>query len=136
MAKVEKLSGKEVELFKDKANLATMSNSDLAALLPKLSSSDDNEITSEYLKIEVGEGVRAFFMEMVEINKLEGEEGEKSPAARFLTSDGKFVINADVVVVSTCSRLEKLTPVEIICTGKTGAKNREYKTFKIIKLEA
>lgn len=139
MGKEEKQTAKSNPLVKHigkPEELENLSNEQLGGMLGSLVASDDNEITSEYLKIEVGEGVRAFFLEMVEINKLDGAPGEKTQAARLLLDSGKFAINADVVVVSTCSNLKRNTPIEIICTGKTGPKNREYKTFKIIKLTA
>ena len=114
----------------------SVSAKDMGALLKGLKANEENEITADYLKIEPGESVRVFFLEMTEIKSIadNAKEGDMSPAVRLVNEDGSFAINADTVIVSTCSRLKKPTPLEIICTGKGGSKTREYKTFKIIVL--
>ena len=115
----------------------TLSSKELGAMLSKLNASDENEITADYLAIEVGEQVRVFFVEMTEIKsiKADAKDGDMSPAVRFVNEDGSFAINADAVIVSTCSKLKKITPLQITCTGKGGTKGREYKNFKIIALD-
>ncbi len=113
-----------------------VSSKELGAMLSKLNSSEENEITAEYMKIEPGESVRAWFMEMTSIKSIAdgAQEGDMSPAARFAMEDGSFTINADAVIVSTVSKLKKPTPLEILCTGTAGTPTRKYKTFKIIEL--
>src|ERR1700747_3502967 len=97
----------------DKVNAGeTVSAKELGAMLGKLNSDQENEITAEYLKIEPGEEVRVFFAEMTEIKSLaaNAQPGDMSPAVRLINEDGTFSINADAVIVSTCSRLKKPTP--------------------------
>ncbi len=113
-----------------------ISGKELGAMLGQLNSSDENEITAEYLKLEPGEKIRVFFLEMTEIKSIadDAKPGDMSPAVRFVNEDGSYAINADTVIVSTCSRLKKVTPLEIICTGTGGSALRKYKTYKIIEL--
>jgi hypothetical protein len=109
-----------------------VSKMEMASLLDTFVSDEENEITAEYMTLEVGESKRVWFLEMIEINSIEG--AGKTPAARFLLPDGLYAINANAVVVSTCEKLGKATPLELICTGKKGPKGKEYFTFKIIQL--
>lgn len=110
---------------------------EMGAVLSELTARPENEITADYIKLKPGESTRIFFQEMTTIKSIkEGAiEGETSPAIRFVTEEGFFGINADTVIVSTCSKLKKPTPLEITCTGTGGSKTREYKTFKIIALD-
>lgn len=133
MAKENKSATAELEKLNAGENISAKA---MGAMLANLQSNEENEITADYLKIEPGESVRVFFLEMTEIKSISdnAQEGDMSPAVRLVNEDGSFAINADTVIVSTCSRLKKPTPLEIICTGKGGSKTREYKTFKIIVL--
>lgn len=106
----------------------------MGAILKDLELDEDMEVTSEYLKIEVGEEVRAFFLEMTSIKKIDGEDGETTPAVRLCLEDGTLAINADAVIVSTCRQFKPNTPIAIRCTGESGKTGRKYKTFKIFKL--
>lgn len=114
--------------------LSKLSPEEVGKLLGQLVSDEANEITGEYLKIEVGETRRVLFIGMTTMKKIDGEDGERTPAAKFITDSGEHVINADAVVVSTCQSLQPYTPLELIATGLAGTKNKEYKKFKIIKL--
>lgn len=130
------MAKKNDEVMKQINNGESISSTEMGAILKGMQANPENEITADYLKIEPGESVRVFFVEMTEIKSIrEGaSDGEMSPAVRLVNEDGSFAINADTVIVSTCSRLKKPTPLEIVCTGKGGSKQREYKTFKIIVL--
>jgi hypothetical protein len=137
MAKVETKDKavSSTELIK-KAEDQSISSKELGGMLSQLNSSEENEITAEYLKIEVGESVRVWFVEMTEIKSIaeDAKPGDMNPAVRLMNEDGSFAINADTVIVSTCSKLKGRTPLEIICTGTAGTKTRTYKTYKIIQL--
>lgn len=109
---------------------------EMGSLLENLTPDENQELTSDYLKIEVGEEVRVWLVGMKKIKKIDGEDGEMTDAAEFILDDGSRAINADAVVVSTCKSIEKLPKAMLIqCTGTKGVKPREYKTFKIIALK-
>lgn len=107
---------------------------EIGATLATMEAHDQNEITSEYQMIKPGETIRAFFVEIKQINKKGGKPGEKTEAIRILLPDGRFAINADAVVVSSMRDLPKLTPVQIACTGEEQSAMGTYKTFRITKL--
>lgn len=112
----------------------TLDLNTMGKVLEEMQYSETDEVTSEYLKIEVGVEIRAYFLEMTTINKIDGAPGEKADAVRLLLQDGRFAINADAVVVSTCRSMPKNQPLHIACTGEEKTKTGKYKTFKIFKL--
>jgi hypothetical protein len=138
MAEAKKnVTSKEVakKVNLETTDLSKLDQNEIGQLLENLEADDNNEITSEYLKIEIGEEVRVWFTEMTKIKKKGGKDGEMTDACRFITSDGIRVINADAVIVSTVSNLKKPTPLLIQCLGETKNSNGTYKNFKIIELK-
>ena len=125
---------KETTAVMKKAEDGTATAVEMGAILADLKFDEEREVTSEYLKFEVSEEIRAWFVGMTQIKKLEGEDGEMTDAVQLITQDGTRCINADAVVVSTCKNFKKSTPILIQCTGVAGPKNRQYKTFKIYEL--
>lgn len=107
---------------------------ELGAALEHLTFKDSDEITSDYVKLEPGQEVRCFYLEMTEIGKVGSTTGEKVPAARLVMPDGSFAINADAVVVSTLRNCKRWQPVILQCTGSKKSSAGTYKTFKVYKL--
>jgi hypothetical protein len=134
---MEKIESKEqaLALIGQEISNQDLNLEQLGATLTQMKFTEADEVTSEYQKIEEGEELKCFFVEMTKINKIGGEPGEKSDAVRLLLPEGSFAINADAVIVSTCRGLARLQPIAIQCTGKKGPKGREYKTFKVFKLK-
>ncbi len=103
------------------------------------------ELTTEYLTLEEGEQIRAAvigkkMIKAINDNAKPGDEQKMVPAIKLITEEGKIVIIADAVVVSSLleeannyEAAEEKTPfpVQIACTGWEGQKGREYRTFKI-----
>lgn len=106
----------------------------LGASLEAMTFTESDEITSDYMKLEPGQEVRCFFLEMTEINKIGTTTGEKVPAVRLVMPDGSFAINADAVVVTTLRNCKRWQPCILQCTGKKKSGSGEYKTFKVYKL--
>ena len=125
---------KETTAVMKKAEEGTATSAELGSILSGLKFDEEREVTSEYLKFEIGEESRVWFMGMTHIKKLESTTGEMVDAVRLVTEDGTRCINADAVVVSTCKQFKKATPLAIQCTGEAGPKGRKYKTFKIYEL--
>jgi len=125
---------KETTAILKKVEQGSATPAELGAILKDLKFDENLEVTSEYLKFEIGEEIRVWFVEMATIKKLEGNDGEVTGAVRLITEDGTRCINADAVVVSTCKQFKKGTPLVIQCTGEAGPKGRTYKTFKIYEL--
>ncbi len=94
-----------------------------------------HELTSEYWTLEVAEEERVVLIEMTEMNKMGGTNGEMTDAVRLLTSDGVLAICADKVIVSTARTLfnkgKKNIPVNIVCKNKKKGANGTYKEFEI-----
>jgi hypothetical protein len=130
---VVKAKDQEAFLAKVEKN-EQVSSKEMAEILDSFEANDENEVTGEYMQMEPGSVVRAWFQEMTEMQKLNGKDGETVPAVRLLLADGTFGINANAVIVSTCQRFKKVTPIEITCTGKKRGPNGDYFTFKIIEL--
>lgn len=96
------------------------------------------ELGADYWKIEPGESERVIFVEMTEIQAI-GVQGGMTEAVKLVAKDGKFKINADKVIVSTCRSLatkgRKNVPLQITCIGNTKGKGGfSYKEFKINEL--
>ena len=91
------------------------------------------EITGEYMEFVEGEEEKLFVIGSQKMKAIDSDD--YIDAIRFLTRDGRFVINADAVVRSTLLEHAQSKkgpyPVSVLCTGKAGPKGREYKTFKI-----
>jgi len=112
----------------------------MGAMLSGLQAKPENEMTSEYLKLEISEEVRCWFLGMAKIKKIDGEDGETSDAVRLLQEDGSYAINADAVIVSTCRQFIKTddngkditapTPICIQCTGEKGPVEEGIKPSK------
>lgn len=135
MEKGVKTKEEALALIGTEVTVQDLNLAQLGATLESMAHTDADEITSEYQKIEEGEELKCYFVEMAKINKINGEPGEKADAVRLLLSDGSFAINADSVIVSTCRSLPRLQPICIQCTGKAGKPGYQYKTFKIFKLK-
>ena len=60
----------------------SISAKEMGSMLGALKANEENEITADYLKIEPGESVRVFFLEMTEIKSIadNAKEGDMSPA--------------------------------------------------------
>lgn len=87
-------------------------------------------LTTEYLKMEVGEVKRVVYVESAEINSRKND-GSKEVAVKLLDEHGSLRINADKALVSTLLTLKKLTPVEISCTGEKTSPQGTYKVFEV-----
>lgn len=123
-----------LQLIGTETDVQSLDLASLGAALETLTFTDSDEITSDYVKLEPGQEVRCFYLEMTEINKIGGKDGEKVPAARLVMPDGSFAINADAVVISTLRNCKRWQPVILQCTGKKKTSAGEYKTFKVYKL--
>lgn len=79
------------------------------------------ELGTDYLKLEAGETVRVIFVEMTEMNGIGSQDGQMVEAVKLLGSDGRFKLNGDKVIVSTCRTLSqkgrKNVPLQIIHKG-------------------
>ncbi len=91
------------------------------------------EITGEYMEFIEDVEQKLFVIGSQKMKAIDSDD--YIDAIRFLTRDGRFVINADAVVRSTLLEHAQAKkgpyPVSVLCTGKAGPKGREYKTFKI-----
>lgn len=130
---MSKEKNNEVATVTSQVSEKILNSTDLIELLGKAKLG--NEISSDYLTIEVGEVKRVLFVEMTEISGMGAQEGEMVEAVSLLSGeDGKYKINADKVIVSTCKKLAskglKNVGLEITCTGsvksKTGGKYKEF----------
>lgn len=97
------------------------------------------ELGSDYFKLEGGESERVIFVEMTEINKINSTDGEMVEAVKLLTKNGRYAINADKVIVSTCRALaakgRNNVPLQITCKGEVKGKSGfKYKEFAINEL--
>lgn len=97
------------------------------------------ELGSDYFKLEGGESERVIFVEMTEINKINSTDGEMVEAVKLLTKNGRYAINADKVIVSTCRALaakgRSNVPLQITCKGEVKGKSGfKYKEFAINEL--
>lgn len=113
-----------------------MSPKQLGDMLKSMEPNKDRNLVADYFTMEPGEEKKVIFIEKTEMQKYNGESGEMTPAVRLLTEDGSEAINADKVLVTCLSRLPKLTPVQIVCTGETKSANGKYKTFDVHPLTA
>lgn len=138
--KKEKTSEKEV-IGNAPAVIATEGGKEVnvADLFKQIDNADVGlELGADYFKLEAGETDRVIFVEMTEITAI-NKPGEMTEAVKFLAKDGRFKINADKVIVSTCRALalkeRKNVPLQITCTGEAKGKNGfKYKEFKINEL--
>ncbi len=110
----------------------------VADLLAQMEAADVGmELGADYFKLEPGESERVIFMEMTEISAL-GAQGGMTDAVKLLGKDGRFKINADKVIVSTCKALalkeRKNVALQITCTGTVKGKKGSYKEFVINEL--
>ena len=92
-----------------------------------------------FAQIEGGESERVIFVEMTEINKINSTDGEMVEAVKLLTKNGRYAINADKVIVSTCRALaakgRSNVPLQITCKGEVKGKSGfKYKEFAINEL--
>lgn len=98
-------------------------------------------LNGEFLNLEVGEELRCYVICPTTVDALNGEVGEKSPAIKLLSSEGRVVIAANAMIVSTLMEIAKEcqtsgfpAPFSITCTGQEASKNFKggsYKTFDI-----
>ena len=140
MAKQEKgTDNKEIEVVGKMRSGVQLTKREMGEVLQHLEIDEENEITTDYLKIEVGEEVRCWFSEMCEIKKIKKnptDQDEMTAAVTLTLDDGTQVINADVVIVSTCRKLKQATPISIQCIGKKGPTGGQYKVFRVFALKA
>lgn len=97
------------------------------------------ELTSDYIKWVMAEEVRLLFVEMGTMKKINGEDGETVPAAKFLAaSDGKLKICGDVVLVSfgqgLAAKGQTLVPLAITYIADKGKAGNKYRDFSIKSL--
>lgn len=96
------------------------------------------EIGADYFKIEPGEQKRVLFVEMTEMNGIGEKNGQMIPAVRLMAGDGRFKINADKVLVSTCRALSekgrKNVPIQITCKGMLKGPKGSYRDLVVNEL--
>lgn len=93
-------------------------------------------VSSDYWTIEPGESVRAVFVGMGKMNKMNTDD-EMIDAVKLVIKDenGKYnKINADKVLVSACRNLPVPTMLSITCVGKLKSGKGSYKDFEVRKL--
>jgi len=105
-------------------------------MLSQLESSEaGQELVNEYWVPVEGEEVRAFFLGLTSMPKMNSTTGERVDAVKLLIKDedgaASQVINADKVLVSSLKDMKALTPVTIVNTGWTKGKNGKYRQFSI-----
>ena len=126
----------------DSATVVRLETGDVnvAALLKEMKTAKAGiELVSEYYKFQVGEVVRAIVLGVKKMPKINGKEGETVNAIKMLTSEGQWIITADVVLVSTLldaaisfDEHKTKAMVEIKCTGESaGSVAGTYKTFSV-----
>lgn len=135
MAKELVKTKKEEVIKAENVDVTKMSQSELGATLDSFEVDEENEVTSEYLQIEVGEELRVWFIEMFDTKKIGTKTNEVAPTARFIQRDGSRAISQTSMLVSTCAQFKKATPILIQCTGEAGPVGQRYKVLKIVELK-
>ena len=92
------------------------------------------DITSEYMEFEDGKPVRAIKIRETTIKTTRKGETVTVPAVRLILEDGKQVITAAQVVVSSLQDYPNGSSFIIEKTGKAKGPNGDYFTFKINEL--
>ena len=133
----EKVKTKELvkEVIKaENVDTRKVSQIELGAMLDSFEANEEDEVTSEYLQIEVGEELRVWFIEMFDTKKI-GKTNDIVQTARFIQRDGSRAISQTSMLVSTCAQFKKPTPILIQCTGEAGPVGQRYKVLKVVELK-
>lgn len=111
----------------------------VADLLDQMNSAEVGmELGADYLKFEDGEQTRVIFIEMTSMNGMGEKSGEQVEAVKLLGKDGRFKINADKVLVSTCRALaakgRSNVAIQITSQGKVKGPNGSYRDLIVNEL--
>jgi hypothetical protein len=98
--------------------------------------SEGDLLSNDYWTPEEGEVVKAVFVGMTTINKMNSDTERVEAVQLVMKSDeGRFNrINADKVLVSLCRNLTAPTSLSITCVGKIQGKKGSYREFEVRKL--
>ena len=97
------------------------------------------EITTRYLEFDINDELLCYYIEPTTIKVKDssdatGQKDKELPAVKLLLEDGSFGVTAGAVLVNNLTKLNRLTPLKLICIGEVKSGNGKYKDFKIIQL--
>lgn len=147
MAKEKENSAAEAETKEVSSNVPTVIETetgvhvDTATLLNQIQDAEVGlELGSDYLTFAEGQVERVVFIEITEMPGMGAQKGTMVEAVKLLSaSDGRFKINGDRVLVSTCKTLSlkgrKNVPLQVVHKGIAISKSGfKYKDLQINEL--
>lgn len=111
---------------------------DLSAAIDTMDAIEESNfvtLTGGYLVFEPNNEYRVIICGMTEISKINGEEGEMTPAVQLFDKERQFCINADSVLISAAKKLhtENRLPAMAVINhnGEKKGANGKYKDLQI-----